>query len=94
LRFISALRIAYAGTQSRVVLLFTTNLTMITRSELRKLASARIRDSQVLLAGGRFDGARVSLWLCYRIVAEGKDLPDSKMAWLAIHPPRKNSRAF
>jgi hypothetical protein len=34
---------------------------MITRSELRKLAGARIRDSQVLLAGGRFDGA---VYLC------------------------------
>ncbi len=34
---------------------------MITKNELRKLASARIRDSQVLLAGGRFDGA---VYLC------------------------------
>jgi HEPN domain-containing protein len=34
---------------------------MISTRELRKLASARIKDSQVLLAGGRFDGA---VYLC------------------------------
>jgi hypothetical protein len=34
---------------------------MITRRQLRQLANARLRDSQVLLAGGRFDGA---VYLC------------------------------
>jgi hypothetical protein len=34
---------------------------MITRSELRRIARARLRDAEVLFAGGRYDGA---VYLC------------------------------